>query len=1230
MNGFRPPNYSPGFNQALADDPMALTFMMFGAPMLQQAAGPGTFVPHLTPSQAHADQFLASRYQRDQMQAATAAQEHGNASVAASFLGLRALVTDEPASDLNREQAHMFAAVANNPLAKAALSAVVGPERLENLMFGRRGDPSALANAANNINFFRRDTTGGTRMSAQSMSEFNQSLYENMYGGDNVDDMHSFSASQAGTAIENLFQRGQLPQSLGELSAADRVRVLSRSQRDDATMNRLARQFGHNEMMQQEDYAGATAIERERMLDARQGDYRQRLDRTFTEIDRFNDNDPRARSAQQIERMDGYGMAARNVDAQRVGEVAKKYTGALDAIQEIFGDNGKGDAPMSALIEALDSFSAGSIDKVDASKVEKSMREMRVAAKASGMNLDSIAMVGANGTALGQMYGTPAHMQMAANLQTTQQLGAMQQSGMFSRKIYGDLSEGEAIRETQSRIYRGQQSESGKSMAALNRMYQQNKEMYAGTELEAAMNAYNDPSSGGEYEFGGQRRNLAQMTATRGRGAALEILRNSNGNTQTFNSFYYDPGTAEKYSTGLELTAQKHEMTRDLANRVVNGELASRMNTDRFDTVRDRGFMGIGGQSERDFERERNDMAAALSRGFAQVIVDETGGMTSEERAAHLESRHVDMMAQYYESRGYSRQASRTRAEQASRAMFGETEGQRRESLSGIAAASNSYVASQTGQQLSANDQITGDVVQERTRENTVRNAEIAERSKNLERGQTKNVEQRFGDVLKRLGTDPNYSGSQAKNDILGAVPVEAMRDRYAPEMTAGINATVDMYANAQTDEERARAETIMAGMFDGRDETARSNAIDALSQQAFGRTTGRNAELLRRTIERGEDLSAVSSRLPRRQRAQFIEQARALQNAERADLTGAGFKQTAAETLNIREQVAAREQLASVGADGESADEINTATVFNRADSVLPPAGVAPSRTAEGEWTSRAAEGAWDSHTAEGGWASAAVYGNADNGTAAGPAAWGASAASAAKTAVDALDITASGARFATSSSVRHGLRALTGTAAASRTAVGVARTLAPVSRAAPWLSPLLGGATGAFEGAQNGQGAVTGAVLGAITGDASSGSVMSGLLGIEEGSGKDKALGMLGAAASGAMTGAALASFIPIPGVSTAVGAVAGGIAGLGAEAYKIFTEPAQTNAVQAVQQTVAPRQNAAQTVHAPSPGGEQRELTINGTLSLRGMQEAILQAAGARPMETPGGGVPILAGT
>jgi hypothetical protein len=477
-----PPNYGPGMDPRFMSDPLGLMVSMFGMPLMQQMAGPNTFIPHFTPSQALFDQYQGYQHQKNTFQAVNAANKAGNEQVAARFLGLRSLVTDAPATDLNKEQANQFAALANNPFAKAIAGSMIGPENLEALMFGRKGDPAALAGSTSKMGFFRRDpATGDKRMSAQSMEQFSKDIYSQLYGKDaDLGDMHGFMASQTGTLMENLFQRGALPKALGNMSAADRVKAIGAGSRDDATMNRLARDFGHTEMLKDEKYAKATQIEQQKMLDANVDKYKTRLDKTFTEIDKFRNNDPRAKSAQEIEKMEGFGLASANVDAQRVSGVAKKYLGAIDAVREIFGDSGRGDAPMQQLIEALDSLSSGAIGQVGSDKVEGTLRSMRIAARDTDVGLEQLAGMSYQITAQGDMLGLSRPQSMQTTLQTLQSQKAMRDAGMFSGNQWGRMDMETATMENATRINRGKASETGRSMAALNRMVTENPELYKG------------------------------------------------------------------------------------------------------------------------------------------------------------------------------------------------------------------------------------------------------------------------------------------------------------------------------------------------------------------------------------------------------------------------------------------------------------------------------------------------------------------------------------------------------------------------------------------------------------------------------------------------------------------------------------------------------------------------------------------------------------------------------
>ena len=91
---------------------------------------------------------------------------------------------------------------------------------------------------------------------------------------------------------------------------------------------------------------------------------------------------------------------------------------------------------------------------------------------------------------------------------------------------------------------------------------------------------------------------------------------------------------------------------------------------------------------------------------------------------------------------------------------------------------------------------------------------------------------------------------------------------------------------------------------------------------------------------------------------------------------------------------------------------------------------------------------------------------------------------------------------------------------------------------------------------GVEEGISATKATTLGVLTGGAEKGSMFSESLGIEKGSAGDEAMGIAGAAGRGALTGAAIGSFIPV--VGTAVGAAVGGLIGGVSETFKVFSDP------------------------------------------------------------------------
>ena len=92
--------------------------------------------------------------------------------------------------------------------------------------------------------------------------------------------------------------------------------------------------------------------------------------------------------------------------------------------------------------------------------------------------------------------------------------------------------------------------------------------------------------------------------------------------------------------------------------------------------------------------------------------------------------------------------------------------------------------------------------------------------------------------------------------------------------------------------------------------------------------------------------------------------------------------------------------------------------------------------------------------------------------------------------------------------------------------------------------------------EGIKVGIGKAEATTLGVLTGGAEKGSMFTGMMGGEEGSAGDEALGIGMAAGRGALVGGTIGYVIPV--VGTAVGAAVGAVVGTVAESFKVLSDP------------------------------------------------------------------------
>ena len=795
-NPYAPPVYSPFQNPAHVDDAFGYMANMYGPGIVQGAFGQDAFLAHQGPGQARLDQYTAARYQRHGMAAIQAANMAGNGQVAQKLLGGQRLINGgQPITDLDREHANIGASVLNNPIFKQFAGAQIGPENLEAMMFGRRGDPTAIAAATTRMGFFRPDAVSGERrMSSDSLQQFSQNMYQNLYGPDaNLDDMHGFGAVAGGEMMDTLFQQGRLPQSIGALSPADRVKAIGRGKRDDKTMTSLAQQFGHSELMSRDyDYANATEEEQKITLADKLPAFKKRLGDTFTEIDKYKDGDKRSKSAEEIQQLEGFGLAANALDAKNVSKSVKEYNGAVSAIREIFGDSGNANAPIQELIANLQHLTNGAQGSMAPGKVESLVREMRMAARDSNTDLKNLNSLMYEKKAQARQLGlseVTAERGMASDLTRGQ---AMADAGVFEKAGFGKLNRAEAESRTVALSTRADASSVGRGLAVLNRMVTESPDKYKGKQLEAAMVAYRAGSD--TYQYQGKTHNLSEEVGRGGMQAVFNLARDSGADAGLFRAYQDDQiGTEEHLNAGYAYKAQRYELQRSLS-RSHEGVIQDRMGSKEFQKLKP------AGMSDETFRTKNAALASSLAYTMAGVMIDETADMAPEERAATLEKREIEKLVEYFKSGeggNMGQRAAEANAEQYFNAIYGDTAEKRRDSMLETYARTSASAQQRTGVSLEAIKQTyDSDALSDSDARLSV-NKKRAQRFAMSARGTESTTMQRVGEQLENLADDNTGTRSDALKAIFNVTSEDQLLQSYAPDMQEGLVAAAKMYTQA-------------------------------------------------------------------------------------------------------------------------------------------------------------------------------------------------------------------------------------------------------------------------------------------------------------------------------------------------------------------------------------------------------------------------------------------------
>lgn len=243
-----------------------------------------------------------------------------------------------------------------------AYAAKVGPyidPRTYDVLTGGRGEGN-LTRALHIGGQSRRDpVTGYWGMSADTSSHISQGLHQTYFDEPNYQQKTAGLTSwQMGQMFDELNRRGMMP-SIG----TERERVVA---------GLMAAQSNGKDVTAILNNAG---VDSSRFAGGKESLLHGLGDDAISKLAKDSDVQSGMRSA----------------DAGRIAQVLDKYKGAVSAVQEIFGDAGHPNAPMRDLLNALDALTQGAMQQVDPGRTEMTVRNMYNAAKAAGVDMNTVA-----------------------------------------------------------------------------------------------------------------------------------------------------------------------------------------------------------------------------------------------------------------------------------------------------------------------------------------------------------------------------------------------------------------------------------------------------------------------------------------------------------------------------------------------------------------------------------------------------------------------------------------------------------------------------------------------------------------------------------------------------------------------------------------------------------------------------------------------------------------------
>lgn len=281
----------------------------------------------------------------------------------------------------------------------------------------------------------------------------------------------------------------------------------------------------------------------------------------------------------EISDMPDLDRKLRELDANKISDRLKGMSRAVSAMQEIFGEMGEANAPMSQLVGAIETLTQTNMQNMDPLKLERMIRTTSATAKAAGIEMPEM---------MRSMGATAAYADRAGvNRALVPSLDAraiIENQAM--KNIYGGVRGfgvpsadklADASRQLMVQSAKDQRTYEVANIARAVEQYGVRPEV--GSELEAVYNAIKNPESRGEYEFTDKQGNKVRKNIT-------DIMKQNGG----INQFMLNQGVKQGVITnmlanraGTEMFVDKYNLAETVGRRSQT-ELA--INATKFEGMR--------------------------------------------------------------------------------------------------------------------------------------------------------------------------------------------------------------------------------------------------------------------------------------------------------------------------------------------------------------------------------------------------------------------------------------------------------------------------------------------------------------------------------------------------------------------------------------------------------------------------------------------------------------------